>query len=107
MTRLLAFTVVLAAASFGCAGHLHRSESYGRSNTAAFAVQSPAPKEKITGPVSGLDSQEAAIIARSYRGSLVPKVPVRTQYGDQPVLVVSPQAGDSGPRLPPPSVPRQ
>lgn len=106
MKRILfAVAAVVATGTLGCAGRAHLADSTGRSYQAAFAQQGAAPRGGITGPVTGLDSQEASIIARTYRGSLAPKV-VRQAYGEQPILLLGPQAGESGTRMPPPSVPR-
>jgi hypothetical protein len=84
----------------------HLTETYGRSYTAVFAAQAPAPAtpRKATG---GLDSQEASIVSGSYLRGLagVPK-----NYGgmkDQPVLLLAPPAGNGGqPPALAPSVPQ-
>lgn len=91
-----------AAALLGCAARTHLTETQGQACSAAFSRQAPAPL-KVTGPVKGLDSQEAAIIAEGYRASLAPK---QVQVKEEPlVLVAPPQRGT--PALPLPSVPKE
>jgi hypothetical protein len=96
----------IAVALTGCASRAHLTETQGRSYHAFFQRQAP-PQAKISGPVSGLDSQEATIIAESYRRSLAPRQ-VAQQRPDQ-ILLVGPQPlGGAAPSLmpPAPSVPR-
>jgi hypothetical protein len=96
---LLVFVLAVA----GC-GRAHLEPGYGRSYHAQFSQQvaSPAAPRKVT---SGLDPQEAAIIASTYRRSLAPKE--EHDVKDQPILVVTPQQRGMAPGLPPPSVPKE
>jgi hypothetical protein len=103
MNRSLKLAVtVLVAGIIGCA-RAHITPTYGQSSSAAFARQSPT-KAKITGPVSGLDSQEAAIISASYLRSLAPKT---VQPKEEPIRLVAPpgQGGGYGMTKLAPSVP--
>ncbi len=106
MNRPLEFAaVVLAAGIVGCASRAHLTESQGQAYAAAFAQQGPPPKGQIRGPVSGLDSQEAAIISETYRRGLAPKnVPVK----EEPILIVAPPSrGAGGYGALAPSVPKE
>ena len=80
----LALTMLVATVA-GCA-RARITPTHGLAYSAAFAQQAP-PRAKVTGPVSGLDSQEAAIISASYRRSLAPK---DTQAKEEPILLVAP-----------------
>ncbi len=95
--------LVFVLAVAGC-GRAHLEPAYGRSYHEQFAQQvaRPAAPRKVA---SGLDPQEAAIIASSYRKSLAPKE--ERDVKDQPILVVTPQQRGMSPQLPPPSVPRE
>jgi hypothetical protein len=103
MSHHLKHALALAALGCGCA-RAHLTEKYGESYAAVFSEQAP-PRPKTVGPVSGLDSQEAAIISGSYRKSIAPK---DTQVKDQPVLIVAPptQQGGYGMTTLAPSVPK-
>ncbi len=77
---------------------------YGSSVRSAKHAQTAAPK-KPTGAVEGLDSQEAAIIARSYHTSLAPK---GEKAADDNVIMISPASSSGRPAQPlAPSVPKQ
>ena len=82
---------VLVAGIIGCA-RAHITPTYGESYSAAFARQSPTGA-KVATPVSGLDSQEAAIISASYLRSLAPKT---VQPKEEPILLVAPPAQGGG-----------
>ena len=84
--------VVLVAGAFGCGARAHITPTQGQSYSAVFKEQGPA-KAKVTGPVSGLDSQEAAIISTSYLRSLAPK---NAQQKEEPILLVSPPSQGGG-----------
>ncbi len=107
MKVALALALGLAAASSAGCGRAHLEAGYGRSYRAQFAAQrdrptgaSPAAKN-----LTGLDAQEASIIAQTYRRSLAPK---EVEEKAQPILVVAPnQPGSAQPALPPPSVPKE
>ena len=102
----LAFAFLAVALAAGCASRTHMTETQGRSYRAAFQQQAPT-KAKISGPVSGLDSQEATIIADSYRRSLAPRA-VAQQRQDQLLLIGQQPIGGAAPSLMPvaPSVPK-
>jgi hypothetical protein len=104
MTKLVKLAgVALVATLAACASRAHMWDASGRSYWAAFAQQTPQLKAPLKGPVSGLDSQEAAIIAQTYRRGLAPKA---AQPREPPVLIVGqPSAETGGYSMPPPSVP--
>jgi hypothetical protein len=104
MTKLAKLAgVALVAVHAACASRAHMWEASGRSYSAALAQQAPQPKTPVKGPVGGLDSQEAAIIAQTYRRGLAPKA---AQPREAPVLILGqPSAETGGYSLPPPSVP--
>ena len=106
---LLALCAALGAAACDRA---HLTASHGRANREAFSRQVANPNA-ATKPaaanghaVQGLDSQEAAIIARTYRENLAPKK--EDTGGRNQLLYVAPRSpqGDRGGELPPPSVPQ-
>ncbi|HZZ83144.1 MAG TPA: hypothetical protein VFE30_01305 [Anaeromyxobacteraceae bacterium] len=102
--RALAAVLLLLGA---CSGSQHLWDARGRAYQAGFAVQhsAPPPGGKGAEAVVGLDSQEAAIIAASYRHSLAPK---QGNVNEQSVLFVAPpQQGQPGYSTPPPSVPKE
>jgi len=70
----VAFALFTASAllSAGCS-RAHLTDSHGRAYHEAFAAQDANPNRKGNKSVHGLDSQEAAIIAGSYRKALAPK----------------------------------
>lgn len=94
--------VVIVAALAACSSRATITPTHGQAYRGAFdrQVANRAPKAK---PPAGLDSQEAAIVAESYRASLVPK---GAEVEESPVLVVTPQKQQRPPPLAP-SVPRQ
>jgi hypothetical protein len=97
-TRVLVLAVLLVA---GCARRQHIIEGYGASYHAAFGTQAP---DRSSGPARaapGLDSQEASIIAETYRKSLAPEDQTAKE---QPVLIVAPPSREQRPQLAP-SVP--
>ena len=89
-----------------CADRQHMGgPAYGRAYRTAFQRQTVDPNAGRTGrAVTHLDSQDAAVIARSYRKSMSKDEGAR----DQNMVLVSPQqmtGGGGGYYLPPPSVP--
>ena len=93
--------VALAAAVVGGCGwrKQHLTADHGKSYAAVLAAQSArsAPAEAVT----GLDSQEAAIISEGYRSGLAPS---GQKVKEQPVLLVAPPARER-PQPLAPSVP--
>ncbi len=83
-----AVVVVATAASLleGCSGQRHLARGYGVSRE-AFRAQRAVPEPSAAPDVTGLDSQEAAIIADGYRRSLAPK---GAQVEEQPVILLAP-----------------
>jgi hypothetical protein len=102
-SRIKALAAIIAAALASCSSRATITETHGRSFRAAFdrQVANRAAKSK---PPAGLDSQEAAIVAESYRGSLAPK---GREVQEEPILVVTPQKQQRPPPLPPSVPPRQ
>jgi hypothetical protein len=75
----------------GACSRLHMTPSHGRAYHAAFAIQDANPNRKAPKSLNGLDSQEAAIIAGSYRKGLAPKTD--TPQGANQLLMVAPNRG--------------
>lgn len=67
----------------------HLTPTHGRAYREVFAAQDANPNRKTAQSVNGLDSQEAAIIAGSYRKALAPKA--EEGPGQQRLLMVAPQ----------------
>ena len=94
--RARGFGLVLTAtiAGFGGSGcaRTHLTATHGRAFHEAFAIQDANPNRKGSNPksVNGLDSQEAAIIAGSYRKALAPKAEVAN---NGQLLMMSPNQG--------------
>ncbi len=94
--------LALAAASTAGCGRAHLSAAYGRSVHEQFAAQ--RERREVGKAATGLDAQEASIIASTYRRSLAPR---EAQEKEQPILVVTPpQAGAARTTLAP-SVPKE
>jgi hypothetical protein len=100
--RMGVAAVGLAMALAACSSRETITRMHGKSYRAAFErqVANAASKAK---PPAGLDSQEAAIVAESYRGSLAP---TGTEVEEEPVLIVTPPRQQRTAPLAP-SVPRQ
>jgi len=100
---LSSFTPLFA----GCASRAHLTPTHGRAYSEAFGRQTVNPHPTMdTRSTQGLDSQEASVVARSYRHSLAAH-----DSGDaanQSMVMTTPGAGAqaSTPYLPPPSVPQ-
>jgi hypothetical protein len=90
--------LALVAAGVGTAAcsRAHLTPTHGRAYREVFAAQDANPNRKTPQSVNGLDSQEAAIIAGSYRKALSPKSE-DAGGGQQRLLMVAPQrpVGDS------------
>ena len=100
------FVVSFAILLVGCASRNHLTAGHGRSYRAAIARQAVNP-EAGKQPVAskGLDSQEAAVIAQSYRQHLAPKG--ESGEAPPPMLLVAPSAlkGRQADYMPAASVP--
>jgi hypothetical protein len=94
-----------AALGVGACSRAHITASHGRAFREIFAIQDAnANRNKPPKSINGLDSQEAAIIAGSYRKGLAPKVDVAPNSGQ--LLMVNPNAnGGSQAAVLAPSVP--
>jgi hypothetical protein len=102
-SRALVFVVALSLSAGACS-RVHITPTHGRAFHEVFAIQDANPNrgEKAKS-ISGLDSQEAAIIAGSYRKALAPK---DSGGGAAPqLLMVSPNAGGGASAVVAPSVP--
>jgi hypothetical protein len=102
-----AIALLLAVGAAAC-DRTSMGAAHGRAYREAFARQALDPlageKPRSARAFQGLDSQEASIVARTYRRGLAPK---ETSDGQmQPMLLMSPGAGarDTG-NVPPASVP--
>jgi hypothetical protein len=96
--------VIAAFAAAGCTGSTHLTENFGKSYRATMRAQhtgDAVPKQAV----KGLDSEEATIIASSYRKSLAPKG--QTSEAQPEILYVAPQRGDGGRAQLAPSVPQE
>jgi hypothetical protein len=104
MTRTALFLAALATMPLSGCARQHITSTYARSNSATFRTQAvPPQRPKRPDALLGLDSQEASIIANSYRKGIGGTQAAPSQR-DQ-VLIVSP-SGQEG-RMPlAPSVPR-
>jgi hypothetical protein len=96
-SRALALAVVASVGS-GCS----HGNGHGESVQAALRAQA-APAKKRTNAVEGLDSQEAAIVARSYHKSLAPKDVKASPYDE--VILVGPTNASGTRGAPPPLAP--
>lgn len=101
MTSRARWVACLAlVAAVGCGWRKqHLSKDHGRSYDAVFAAQRAGGKP--TPAVTGLDSQEAAIVSGAYRAGLAPK---GQKGAEQPVLLLAPSARER-PQPLAPSVP--
>jgi hypothetical protein len=94
----LALVLLAACAGAGCA-RTHLTASHGRAYHEVFTAQDANPNRKESKSVHGLDSQEAAIIAGSYRKALAPRSESGGQ-GNQLLMVAPPRAGNESANLP-------
>jgi hypothetical protein len=102
-----AIALLLAVGAVGC-DRTNMGAAHGRAYREAFARQALDPlageKPRNGRVYQGLDSQEASIVARTYRRGLTPKESSDGQRA--PMLLMAPGGGtrDTG-NMPPPSVP--
>ena len=106
--KILAFAL-FALPLAACASRNHLTADYGRSTHEAMARQTVNPDAgKQAATPKGLDPQEAAVIAASYRSSIAPKGEPSPQ---ESTLIVAPSAQKGGVRpgdyMPPVSVPQE
>jgi len=91
---VIALGIAVAFVGLGGAGcsRAHLTPTFGRSFHEVFAIQDANPNRHGTAKsVHGLDSQEAAIIAGSYRRALAPKMESGGNNGQ--VVLMSPNRG--------------
>jgi hypothetical protein len=92
--RLALVAAASSAILLGACSRAHITPTHGRAFREAFAIQDANPnRSKTPKSINGLDSQEATIIAKSYRKDLAPKIE-QTQ-GNQ-LLMISPNQGGGG-----------
>ncbi len=104
MTRTAIALVALATLQLAGCARQHMTSTYGRSTGAAFRTQAVEPQRaKRPDALLGLDSQEAGIIANSYRLSLGPRGAQQSQQREQ-VLILTPPGNEARAPLAP-SVP--
>jgi hypothetical protein len=99
---LLAAACALPLFTLGACSRAHITPSHGRAYHQAFAIQDANPNRGKATSIHGLDSQEAAIIAGSYRKALSPKAESTGNNGQ--LLMVNPNHGGGGGEVAP-SVP--
>jgi hypothetical protein len=85
------FFAAVSGLGMGACSRARLTPTHGRAFREAFAQQDANPGRKGNKSLNGLDSQEAAIIAGSYRKGLAPKVDTGSS-GSQ-LLMVSPNRG--------------
>jgi hypothetical protein len=95
--------VLLTALTLGACNRAHLTASHGRAYHAAFVAQDANPDRKGAQSVHGLDAQEAAIVAGSYRKALGPRSET-PGAGNGQMLMINPQRGDNNVMMQP-SVP--
>lgn len=105
----LMLLLCLPLAAAGCADRTYLTKSHGRAYAEAFDRQAvpPQPRSRSANApeaTEGLDSQEAAAIAGSYRRSLAGKEGSGENAGHAMVITNS-GAVQPAPYMPPPSVP--
>ena len=91
------------ALGVGACSRVHITPTHGRAYHQIFAAQDANPDRKTNKSINGLDSQEASIIAGSYRKGLAPKVE-SANTGPQ-LLMVNPNRGGGAEAAMAPSVP--
>jgi hypothetical protein len=103
-------TVATVAGSTGCADRTYLTRSHGRAYNEAFGRQAVPPEPRKAGkgdPTEGLDSQEAAAVAGTYRRGLSGKEGGGDPNAQHQMVQVGPAAAghQNGAYMPPPSVP--
>jgi hypothetical protein len=94
--RTLVAAAVASMALAGCGAPHHLSPRYGASYRGHFRVQTIDPDAgRASQPTVGLDSQEAAMVAKGYRDSLAREGQVLSE--DEPVILL-PTEGVRGAR---------
>ncbi len=96
---------VMGLASLACVGDRSMTRDFGSAN-AAWRERQRMNRE-ISQPVSGLDSEEAAIIAKSYRRSLDPKGGKADGQQPQVMILQQDERGRTQAKTLAPSVPKE
>jgi hypothetical protein len=100
----LLVVLVLAGSLGGACSRARLTSTHGRAFHEVFTKQDANPGRKESKSIAGLDSQEAAIIAGSYRKGLAPKVDTGGN-GPQLLMVNPNRGGGDNPGASMPSVP--
>ena len=102
MKRTMVILALAGLASTGCFSRAHMTDNYGRAYKQAFARQAVNPGGSNAKSPKGLDALEAGIVVDTYRAQLAPK---SQGSSEQPMILLSPQAGSLGytPASAPPS----
>jgi hypothetical protein len=104
LALVAAASSALCLSTLGACSRAHITPTHGRAYREAFAVQDANPnRSKTPKSINGLDSQEAAIIAKSYRKELAPKV--EAPQGNQLLMLSPNQGGGAQATVLAPSVP--
>ena len=102
-----ALTLVLfsAVSLTACSDRAYLTKTHGRAYNEAFTRQQTIPDPNPRNPKSlqGLDSQEAAAVARTYRRGL--SKDGASDASGAPIVITNPALGAPAPNMPPPSVP--
>jgi hypothetical protein len=98
-----ALALALVLCGLGACSRTRLTPTHGRAFHEAFAIQDANPNRKGNKSLNGLDSQEAAIIAGSYRKALAPKADAPS--GGNQLLMINPNRGGGAEALAP-SVPQ-
>lgn len=99
------WVALACAGALACSGHRSLTRDFGKANGSWWARQR-VNKDQISEPVTGLDSQEAAIVAQTYRRSLAPK-DARTDAKPQVLILEEDERGRARPKALAPSVPKE
>jgi hypothetical protein len=102
----IGLAVLAAAAACGCSAPEHLTPGFGESYRAALDRQAIREPGTFAQPVTGLDSQEAAIISETYRRSLAPKQRQGEALEEPLIYVAPPDNRMNKANMPPPSVPQ-
>lgn len=108
MKLVLALLATSLVGTVGCADRTYLTKSHGRAYSEAFGRQAVEPQPRSEGEADrtqGLDSQEAAVVAGSYRRSLAGKEGGDAANQHQMVLMNPAAAAPAAGYMPPPSVP--
>ena len=108
-SRMIAALALGVALVGGACERAHLTASYGRANHDAFTRQMANPSagtKPAPATAQGLDSQEAAIVAKTYRRHLAPRDEEAASRSQ--MLYYNPRAPQAERNdMPPPSVPAQ